>query len=136
MHPRVIADAVATAIDWVGAAGGPEPPYAIEAESGGGRIGLWLAVDHPELVERLVLSSVASETQPDSAMARRMEQWIDLAEHDDWGMFFGHMAVQMRRPRAAARRDPSMPRPACSRVRRPPSASSGSCVPPWIRRRS
>ncbi len=96
MHPRVIADAVATAIDWIAANGGPEAPYAIEAESGGGRISLWLAVDHPELVDRLVLSSVASETRPDSAMSRRMMQWIDLAENDDWGMFFGHMAVQMR----------------------------------------
>jgi pimeloyl-ACP methyl ester carboxylesterase len=96
MHPRVIADAVATAIGWIAANGGPEPPYAVEAESGGGRITLWLAVDHPELVSRLVLSSVASETKLDSAMARRMEQWIDLAEHDDWGMFFGHMAVQMK----------------------------------------
>jgi pimeloyl-ACP methyl ester carboxylesterase len=96
MHPRVIADAVATAIGWVTDNGGPEPPYAIEAESGGGRIGLWLAVDHPELVDRLVLSSVASETPSGSAMSRRMAQWIDLAENDDWGMFFGHMAVQMR----------------------------------------
>jgi pimeloyl-ACP methyl ester carboxylesterase len=96
MHPRVIADAVATVIGWIAADGGPQPPYAIEAESGGGRISLWLTVDHPELVSRLVLSSVASETRPDSAMARRMAQWIDLAENDDWGMFFGHMAVQMR----------------------------------------
>jgi pimeloyl-ACP methyl ester carboxylesterase len=100
MHPRVIADAVATALSAVEGAGGPEPPYAIEAESGGGRISLWLAVDHPELVARLVLASVASETRPDSAMSRRMAQWIALAENDDWGMFFGHMAVQMR-PAAA-----------------------------------
>jgi pimeloyl-ACP methyl ester carboxylesterase len=96
MHPRVIADAVATAIEAVAAAGGPRPPYAIEAESGGGRISLWLTVDHPELVARLVLASVASETPPDSEMAGRMGQWIALAENDDWGMFFGHMAVQMR----------------------------------------
>lgn len=103
MHPRVIADAVATAIGWVSDNGGPPPPYALEAESGGGRISLWLAVDHPELVSRLVLSSVASETKLDSAMSRRMEQWIDLAENDDWGMFFGHMAVQMRPAEGAER---------------------------------
>jgi len=96
MHPRLMADAVATAIGWIASNGGPQPPYAIEAESGGGRISLWLTVDHPELVSRLVLSSVASETRPDSAMARRMEQWIELAENDDWGMFFGHMAFQMK----------------------------------------
>jgi pimeloyl-ACP methyl ester carboxylesterase len=55
MHPRVIADAVATALRTL-----ELPSVAIEAESGGGRIGLWLTVDHPELVERLVLAAVAS----------------------------------------------------------------------------
>jgi alpha-beta hydrolase superfamily lysophospholipase len=96
LHPRVIADAVATAIGWLGSNGGSQPPCAIEAESGGGRISLWLAVDHPELVARLVLSSVAAETPPASAMASRMAQWIDMAERDDWGMFFSHMATVMR----------------------------------------
>jgi pimeloyl-ACP methyl ester carboxylesterase len=47
-------------------------------------------------VARLVLSSVASETPPDSAMAARMTEWIDMAERGDWGMFFSHMAVVMR----------------------------------------
>ena len=96
MHPRVIADAVATAIDWLAANGGPEPPFAIEAESGGGRISLWLTVDHPELVSRLVLASVASETPADSPMAERMTRWIEMAEADDWGRFFGNMAAVMR----------------------------------------
>jgi 2-hydroxy-6-oxonona-2,4-dienedioate hydrolase len=96
MHPRVIADAVSTAIGWLGADGGPLPPFALEAESGGGRISLWLTVDHPELVGRLVLASVASETPPSSAMAARMEQWIEMAERDDWGMFFSQMAMVMR----------------------------------------
>jgi len=96
MHPRVIADAVATVIRWLAQMGGPRPPYAIEAESGGGRISLWLTVDHPELVTRLVLASVASETPPESAMAARMAQWIEMAKRNDWGMFFSHMAVVMR----------------------------------------
>ena len=96
MHPRVIADAVATAIDWLAANGGPQPPFAIEAESGGGRISLWLTVDHPELVSRLVLASVASETPADSPMAERMGRWIQMAEDDDWGSFFGNMAAVMR----------------------------------------
>jgi pimeloyl-ACP methyl ester carboxylesterase len=96
MHPRVIADAVATALRWVADRDGPRPPFAIEAESGGGRISLWLTVDHPELVSRLVLSSVASETRPDSPMAARMAEWIKLAERDEWGIFFGQMATQMR----------------------------------------
>ena len=96
MHPRVIADAVATVIGWLAANGGPEPPFAIEAESGGGRISLWLTVDHPELVARLVLASVASETPSDSPMAERMAKWIAMAEADDWGMFFSHMALVMK----------------------------------------
>ncbi len=89
MHPRVAADAVARAVTGSG-------PFAIEAESGGGRISLWLAVDHPDLVTRLVLASVASETAPDSEMAGRMRQWIRLAREGRWGEFFGRMAVQMK----------------------------------------
>ena len=81
---------------WLAANGGPEPPFAIEAESGGGRISLWLTVDHPELVARLVLASVASETPPASAMAARMARWIEMAEADDWGTFFGNMAAVMK----------------------------------------
>jgi pimeloyl-ACP methyl ester carboxylesterase len=96
LHPRVIADAVAVAIGRLAANGGPEPPFAIEAESGGGRISLWLTVDHPELVSRLVLASVASETPADSPMAERMAKWIAMAEADDWGMFFSEMALVMK----------------------------------------
>ena len=69
---------------------------AIEAESGGGRIGLWLTVDHPELVERLVLAAVASETPPDSPMAERMARWIELGEAGEWGTFFANMAQLMK----------------------------------------
>lgn len=96
MHPRVVADGMAMAIRWLEANGGPRPPYAIEAESGGGRISLWLTLDHPHLVSRLVLASVASETPPDSPMAQRMAQWIELAAAGEWGRFFGRMANQMR----------------------------------------
>jgi pimeloyl-ACP methyl ester carboxylesterase len=96
MHPRVIADAVATAVGWLAANGGPQPPYAIEAESGGGRISLWLTVDHPELVSRMVLASVASETPPNSPMATRMAHWIEMAEIDDWNRFFTNMATVMK----------------------------------------
>ena len=91
MHPRVIADAVATVIDALGIG-----PIAIEAESGGGRISLWLAVDRPDLVSRLVLASVASETPADSPMAERMSRWIGLAESGDWGTFFANMAQLMK----------------------------------------
>lgn len=90
MHPRVIADVVSAAVAELGRS------VAIEAESGGGRIALWLAVDHPELVTRMVLASVASETPPGSAMAERMAQWISLAEAGAWGEFFARMAVEMK----------------------------------------
>ncbi|HET8571440.1 MAG TPA: alpha/beta fold hydrolase [Candidatus Limnocylindria bacterium] len=90
MHPRLIADAVSVALSELGTA------VAIEAESGGGRISLWLTVDHPELVSRLVLSSVASETPADSPMAERMGSWIAMAEAGQWGEFFAQMAVQMK----------------------------------------
>jgi pimeloyl-ACP methyl ester carboxylesterase len=93
LHPRVIADAIAGALQMLD---DPRPPYAIEAESGGGRISLWLTVTNPELVSRMVLVSPASETPADSSMAPRMGQWIDLAERDEWGRFFGLMAIQMR----------------------------------------
>ena len=91
MHPRVIADGVAGTLRSLGLG-----PVAIEAESGGGRIGLWLTVDHPDLVERLVLAAVSSETPPDSPMAERMRRWIELAEAGDWGTFFAMMANQMK----------------------------------------
>lgn len=91
MHPRVTADVVAEALG-VLAIG----PMAIEAESGGGRISLWLTVDHPELVSRLVLASVASETPRDSPMAERMAHWIGLAEAGEWGAFFAEMAQRMK----------------------------------------
>lgn len=91
MHPRVIADGVASTLHALGLG-----PVAVEAESGGGRISLWLTVDHPDLVERLVLAAVSSETPPDSPMAGRMGRWITLAEAGDWGTFFAMMAQQMK----------------------------------------
>jgi 3-oxoadipate enol-lactonase len=91
MHPRVMADGLATVLGQLGLG-----PVAVEAESGGGRIGLWLTVDHPELVERLVLAAVASETPPDSPMAARMGRWIDLGQAGDWGTFFASMAQLMK----------------------------------------
>lgn len=90
MHPRIIADAVAGTIEELGW------PVAIEAESGGARIALWLAVDHPQLVARLVLASVSSETPADSPMAGQMATWIEMAERGEWGAFFSRMAVQMK----------------------------------------
>ncbi|HET9879533.1 MAG TPA: alpha/beta hydrolase [Candidatus Limnocylindria bacterium] len=96
LHPRVSADAVASVLreEEIG-------PVAIEAESGGGRIGLWLTVDHPDLVERLVLSAVASETPAASPMAERLGAWIAMAEAGRWAEFFARMA-QVMKPAGAA----------------------------------
>ncbi len=91
MHPRVMADAIAAALGCLGL-----DAVAIEAESGGGRISMWLTVDHPELVERLVLAAVASETPSESPMADRMRRWIDLGESGDWATFFANMAQLMK----------------------------------------
>ena len=93
LHPRATADSVARGVR---ALRGVEPPLAVEAESGGGRISLWLSVDHPDLVARLVLSSVASETPAESAMTGRMAQWLDLAERGEWADFFAHLALQLK----------------------------------------
>jgi pimeloyl-ACP methyl ester carboxylesterase len=93
LHPRAAADAVGRALDMAGLAGRTLP---VEAESGGGRISLWLALDRPELVGRLVLASVAAETQPDSPMAQRLGRWIAMAETEDWGRLFAGFALEMR----------------------------------------
>ncbi len=92
LHPRNSAAAVAIAIRELELT----TPLAIEAESGGGRISLWLTLDHPELVGRLVLASVASETPPDSPMSQRLGRWIRLAEAGDWGDLFAGFARQLR----------------------------------------
>ncbi len=104
MHPRVIAHGVAHAIKTLNLAP-PVGPVAVEAESGGGRISLWLTVEHPELVARLVLSSVASETPSDSPMATRMARWIELAEAQDWGRLFTGFAAQMQAAGGAGSHD-------------------------------
>lgn len=91
MHPRVMADAVAGVLRALGVG-----PVAVEAESGGGRISLWLTVDNPDLVDRLVLASVASETPPDSPMAERVRRWLQVAGAGDWGTLFTKMAKSMQ----------------------------------------
>jgi pimeloyl-ACP methyl ester carboxylesterase len=90
LHPRASAAAVAVAVEDLAG------PFAIEAESGGGRISLWLAVDYPMLVERLVLAASASETPPDSPMTKRMQEWIALGEREAWGELFARQADQLK----------------------------------------
>jgi pimeloyl-ACP methyl ester carboxylesterase len=93
LHPRAAGVALAVAVADLVAEHGP---LAFEAESGGGRISMWLTVDRPELVSRLVLAASASQTPLDSQMAPRMHAWITLAELGEWGELFALQAVQMR----------------------------------------
>jgi len=102
LHPRAAAEGVARAVARAGLA---DEPLAVEAESGGGRISLWLTLDHPELVARLVLASVAAETPLGSPMAERLGRWIALAEARDWGRLFAGFAAQMRPARDEAAGD-------------------------------
>ena len=90
-HPRHVAEAVAAA---VAALDGVGRSVAVEAESGGGRIALWLAAERPELMERMVLASVAAETP--AAMAGALGRWIELAEARQWGELFRNIAVVLR----------------------------------------
>lgn len=103
LHPRAAAEAVARGLK---ALRDVVPPVAVEAESGGGRISLWLTVEHPELVGRLVLSSVASETPPATPMTERMAQWLDLAERGQWADFFARLTHQLK-PAGSAGADPA-----------------------------
>jgi len=90
LHPRASAAAAATAVEDM------PGPFAIEAESGGGRISMWLTVERPELVRRLVLAASASETPPVSAMALGMSPWIALAERGAWSELFALQAAQLK----------------------------------------
>ena len=96
-HPRRIAAAVASAIETTEVGG----PVVIEAESGGGRISLWLAVDAPHLVDRLALASVASETP--SGMSGALGRWLAFAEAGRWADFFADCAVALRPAGSAPR---------------------------------
>ena len=60
------------------------------------RASLWLAVDRPELVSRLVLAASSSETPPDSPMTDRMGQWIHLGERGEWGELFALQGEQLK----------------------------------------
>ena len=90
LHPRASAAAVETAVEDLAS------PFAIEAESGGGRIAMWLSVERPELVRRLVLVASASETPPDSPMGVGMSPWITLAEQGAWSELFALQAAQLK----------------------------------------
>lgn len=91
-HPRTMGLAVAEALDTLRGRFGDR--FAFEAESGGGRITLWLAVERPDLLERMVLVSVASETP--TGMAGALGRWLRFAEAGRWADFFADAAVALR----------------------------------------
>lgn len=90
LHPRASALAVAEAVKDV------PGPFGIEAESGGGRISMWLSVERPDLVNRLILAASASETPLDSPMTARMREWITLAERGAWAELFAVQSEQLK----------------------------------------
>ena len=59
----------------------------------GGMIAQYLAIEHPELVSRLVLGVTASRTN--ETMEKTIGKWIDHAERDDFGGIVRGMAEQM-----------------------------------------
>ena len=51
----------------------------------GGRIAQWLAIDHPEKVERLILAVTCPEPNP--ILLESLEEWVALAKAGDHGAF-------------------------------------------------
>ena len=51
----------------------------------GGMIAQWLAIDHPERVDRLILAVTCPE--PNSVLQESLEEWVALAKSGDHGAF-------------------------------------------------
>ncbi len=62
------------------------PPSLVEAQSAAGPIGVLLALQHPELVAGLVLSS--SAVWLDNDAYEQCSRWLDLLEQNRWEDFF------------------------------------------------
>ena len=120
LHPRWSAAAVAVAL------GDLAGPFAIEAESGGGRISLWLTVDHPEPGLAARPRRLGLRDADDSPMAVRMRNGSSLGERGDWGEFFGRMALQMRPGGEASDAPPAGSFAAAASLQPGPPPRSGS----------
>ena len=58
----------------------------------GGMIAQWLAIDHPEIVDRLILAVTCPEPNP--VLQESLDEWVAVAKTGDHGAF---MASNMRR---------------------------------------
>ena len=58
----------------------------------GGMIAQWLAIDHPEIVDRLILAVTCPEPNP--ILLESLDEWVAVARKGDHGAF---MASNMRR---------------------------------------
>ena len=91
MHPRVIADGIATTLREIGLGPSPSRPSRAAAVSASGS---------PSIIPTWSSAWCSRRSRPrrppDSPMAERMRRWITLAEAGDWGTFFATMAQQMK----------------------------------------
>ena len=77
MTTREMADDVSLAMDMLGLSWA-----AVVGVSQGGMIAQWLAIDHPEKVEKLVLTVTLS--RPNTVVREVVAGWLEMADHDDY----------------------------------------------------
>ena len=77
MTTRDMADDVSLAMDMLGLSWA-----AVVGVSQGGMIAQWLALDHPEKVEKLVLTVTLS--RPNAVVREVVAGWLEMADHDDY----------------------------------------------------
>ena len=77
MTTREMADDVSLAMDMLGLSWA-----AVVGVSQGGMIAQWLALDHPEKVEKLVLTVTLS--RPNAVVREVVAGWLEMADHDDY----------------------------------------------------
>ena len=77
MTTREMADDVSLAMDMLGLSWA-----AVVGVSQGGMIAQWLALDHPEKVEKLVLTVTLS--RPNTVVREVVAGWLEMADHDDY----------------------------------------------------
>ena len=79
-------------------------PSIWEVNSVGGPIGQWAAVQHPALVKGLILSNTMHRAHTHTRQI--WEDWIQLAQNEDWQSLAWSIILYTRRPKDAARMRP------------------------------